>query len=96
MVQQDAPAGTGLARLALDEGDELAHGRPENHHESGAPTVKDVARIAGVSTATVSRVVNRHPHVSDATRTAVLQAITALGYERNEAAASIRRRRKGR
>ncbi|QGN58485.1 LacI family DNA-binding transcriptional regulator [Nostocoides sp. HKS02] len=54
-------------------------------------TVKDVARIAGVSTATVSRVVNGHPSVREATRAAVLHAIATLGYERNEAAASVRR-----
>ena len=62
----------------------------------GPPTVKDVARVAGVSTATVSRVVNGNAHVSEAARTAVLRAIKTLGYERNEAAASVRRMRNGR
>lgn len=59
------------------------------------PTVRDVARLAGVSTATVSRVVNQRPRVRAETRDAVLRAIAALGYERNEAAASMRRASSG-
>lgn len=55
------------------------------------PTVKDVARVAGVSTATVSRVMNQNPHVAEALRNAVLDAVQALGYEKNEAAVAIRR-----
>jgi LacI family transcriptional regulator len=39
-----------------------------------------VAQIAGVSIATVSRVVNRHPHVSGATVKAVDDAMIAAGY----------------
>jgi hypothetical protein len=81
--------------LASADGSGSARTRPDGQPEPGTPTVKDVARFAGVSTATVSRVVNRNPHVSEAARTAVLYAITALGYERNEAAASIRRMRTG-
>ncbi|WP_304650418.1 LacI family DNA-binding transcriptional regulator [Nostocoides sp. HKS02] len=34
---------------------------------------------------------NGHPSVREATRAAVLHAIATLGYERNEAAASVRR-----
>lgn len=44
------------------------------------PTIYDVARLAYVSTQTVSRVINEHPHVRAATRTRVLQAIAMLGY----------------
>ena len=43
--------------------------------------LEDVAREAGVSTATVSRVFNGRPNVSEATRTAVAAAITMLGYD---------------
>lgn len=78
-----------------DEGLRSARTHPGDLHTSGPPTVWDVARIAGVSIATVSRVVNGNPHVRDATRAAVLHAIASLRYERNEAAASMRRRHKG-
>jgi DNA-binding LacI/PurR family transcriptional regulator len=42
----------------------------------------DVARKVGVSEATVSRVLNDKPGVSDATRQAILTALDVLGYER--------------
>ena len=42
----------------------------------------DVARKVGVSEATVSRVLNEKPGVSEATRQAVLTALDVLGYER--------------
>lgn len=44
----------------------------------------DIAEHAGVSTATVSRVLNGKATVSDATRRAVLTALDQLGYERPE------------
>ncbi|MDH2427330.1 LacI family DNA-binding transcriptional regulator [Sphaerisporangium sp. TRM90804] len=43
----------------------------------------DVARAAGVSHQTVSRVLNDHPNVRPETRTRVLTAIDQLGYRRN-------------
>ena len=43
-------------------------------------SIRDVAREANVSTATVSRVVNRSPKTSDEVNTRVWQAIRALGY----------------
>jgi DNA-binding LacI/PurR family transcriptional regulator len=58
----------------------------------------DVARLAGVSQKTVSRVVNREAHVSDAVRERVLAAIADLRYLPNAAAqalASQRTRRLG-
>lgn len=91
--QLEPQASTEPLELTSEECCAVARARPEDHQAAGPPTVKDVARIAGVSTATVSRVVNQNAHVSEAARTAVLHAITALGYERNEAAASIRRTR---
>ncbi|HEV2592391.1 MAG TPA: LacI family DNA-binding transcriptional regulator [Gaiellaceae bacterium] len=42
----------------------------------------DVARQAGVSEATVSRVLNGKPGISDTTRAAVLTALDVIGYER--------------
>src|SRR5882762_11539734 len=47
-----------------------------------ARKLADVAKKAGVSEATVSRVLNGKPGVSDATREAVLTALDVLGYER--------------
>ena len=57
-------------------------------------TLYDVARLAGVSTATVSRVVHGQDRVRDVTRTRVLQAIEELGYVPDGAAQSLSRGRK--
>ena len=58
------------------------------------PTIKDVARLAGVSLATVSRVLNAEPHVREETRLRVQRAVAVLNYRRNEAAAELRRGRR--
>ena len=47
-----------------------------------AGRLADVAKQAGVSEATVSRVLNGKPGISDATRAAVLTALDVIGYER--------------
>ena len=57
------------------------------------PVMEDVARLAGVSHQTVSRVLNGHPHVSARTRMRVERAITELGYRRNTAARRLVTRR---
>jgi LacI family transcriptional regulator len=46
-------------------------------------TIKDVARLAGCSIKTVSRVINDEPHVTKETRTRVQSAIRAVGYAPN-------------
>jgi len=51
--------------------------------------VRDVAALAGVSSQTVSRVLNDHPHIRDETRRRVLEAMAALGYRVNNAARSL-------
>ncbi|MFC0180970.1 LacI family DNA-binding transcriptional regulator [Thorsellia kenyensis] len=56
-----------------------------------AITFKDVAKLAGVSTQTVSRVINGSPSVTDATRESVNQAIKALGYIPNKNAQILSR-----
>jgi len=48
-----------------------------------APVMTDVARLAGVSHQTVSRVINNHPSVREDTRRRVQTAIDQLGYRRN-------------
>jgi LacI family transcriptional regulator len=56
-------------------------------------TINDVARRAGVSPVTVSRVLNGAPNVSPATRDKVTRAIAELGYVPNVVARSLRSRR---
>ena len=53
-------------------------------------TIQDVARDAGVSTATVSRVFSAPELVLEATRAKVMEAVARLGYEPNFAAKSLR------
>ncbi|MFF7946709.1 LacI family DNA-binding transcriptional regulator [Streptomyces griseorubiginosus] len=53
-------------------------------------SIKDVAAEAGVSVATVSRVLNDHPSVSADARTRVLAAVKTLGYRPNAVARSLR------
>jgi len=57
-------------------------------------TLYDVARVAGVSTATVSRVVHGQDKVRDSTRARVLEVIDELGYVPDGAAQSLSRRQK--
>lgn len=54
------------------------------------PTMRDVARLAGVSPATVSRVVNNERYIRAETRASVERAITELGFHRNEIARTLR------
>ncbi|MEK6207687.1 MAG: LacI family DNA-binding transcriptional regulator [Chloroflexota bacterium] len=64
--------------------------RAEDARRSGDPkTLEAVALAAGVSRATVSRVVNGSPRVKPATRTVVERAIHRLGYTPNRAARSL-------
>jgi LacI family transcriptional regulator len=52
-------------------------------HPDKRPTITDVARAAGVSTTTVSYVLNERGHIGSAARDRVLAAATTLGYEPN-------------
>ena len=54
-----------------------------------APVMADVARLAGVSTMTVSRVINGLPNVTDDTRRRVEHAIEQLDYRPNTAARTL-------
>jgi LacI family repressor for deo operon, udp, cdd, tsx, nupC, and nupG len=53
--------------------------------------IQDVARLAGVSVATVSRVLNNSPSVTGKTRENVLEAIRRLSYQPNLLARNLRR-----
>ena len=57
--------------------------------------LSDVARHAGVSAATVSRVLSRPEMVTEATRIAVMEAVAATGYRVNLAARNLRKQRTG-
>jgi DNA-binding LacI/PurR family transcriptional regulator len=59
------------------------------------PTLEDVARVAGVSRATVSRVVNGIRNVDEEIQEAVRRAIEKTGYAPNRAARSLVTRRAG-
>jgi DNA-binding LacI/PurR family transcriptional regulator len=56
---------------------------------SGTPTIRDVARHAGVSVATVSRVLNDLPIVTLETRDRVRRVVDELGYRRSATARSL-------
>lgn len=55
-------------------------------------TIYDIAEGANVSIATVSRVLNGHPRVSDPTRQRVFEVAKALGYEPHASAQSLARK----
>src|SRR5436309_2168260 len=88
-----APASRSAAPRSTDEGSRSLHSL---HGSSGRrltarqPTMPDVARLAGVSIKTVSRVVNDEPNVSASTTERVLAAIAELGYRRNDLARNLR------
>jgi LacI family transcriptional regulator len=78
---------------AFDHDMPMTSDRPVKNRPSrragGAPTINDVARRAGVSPMTVSRVINGETNVRPATRERVDEAIAALSYAPNPAARSL-------
>ena len=58
-------------------------------------TLKDVAREAGLSVGTVSRVLNNRGYISDETRQSVNRAMKKLNYQPNEMARSLSKQRAG-
>ena len=58
------------------------------------PTLHDVARLAGVSIATVSNVINNSKHVTSEMRARVERAIAQTGYVPNEAARALANHRR--
>lgn len=54
-------------------------------------TIVDIARLAGVGVSTVSRVINKHPDVSAATKEKVMAVIDAHGYVPNVSARNLKR-----
>ena len=66
---------------------------PPPTRPTGRVGVREVARVAGVSTQTVSRVINDHPGIRAETRQRVLDAMAALDYRVNNAARALGTRR---
>jgi LacI family transcriptional regulator len=64
-------------------------GKKSVRRKGGSVTIDDVAALAKVSPMTVSRVVNGHAKVRDATRERVMEAVRELGYIPNLAASSL-------
>ncbi|MBP2623023.1 LacI family DNA-binding transcriptional regulator [Streptococcus oricebi] len=52
-------------------------------------SIREIAKRAGVAVATVSRVINHHPHVADETRSKVQAVIDKLGYVPNQIARDL-------
>ncbi|ARJ06816.1 LacI family transcriptional regulator [Cnuibacter physcomitrellae] len=69
--------------------------RPPAEDGVSGVSIRDVARLAGVSHQTVSRVLNDHPSVRPATRERVRTVIAELGYTPSRAARSLSMRRSG-
>ena len=61
----------------------------ENGDRSPSVSIRDVARAAGVSYQTVSRVINESSSVKNSTRESVLDAIARLGFRPNRAARAL-------
>lgn len=83
-----------MAGFAEVLGAHTDHSRLARLGVTSTSTLYDVARVAGVSTATVSRVVHGYDRVRPSTRQRVLEVIETLGYVPDGAAQSLSRQRK--
>jgi DNA-binding LacI/PurR family transcriptional regulator len=63
--------------------------QPTGAARTRRPGSTDVAKLAGVSQKTVSRVLNGEPYVTEEVRTRVLAAVEELGYRRNNVARAL-------
>jgi LacI family transcriptional regulator len=61
-------------------------------HQNKRPNLKDVAVLAGTSTATASRAISGKGYVSEETRRRVLEAVRELSYQPNLQARALRKR----
>lgn len=64
-------------------------------NKKGNITVSDVAKMAGVSTSTVSRVISDNPRISQATKDRVLIIMDEMGYYPNAIARSLAKKQTG-
>ena len=89
------PSALGSARSPPMSGSGERSGRLEARADgrASAATLADVARLAGVSPATASRVLNGNERVGAAYRERVLQTISEVGYRPNRLARNLRKQR---
>jgi len=64
-------------------------GQRFRHQKGKAPTIADVANLAGYSPMTVSRVINGESRVKPETRESIMEAVRSLNYVPNSAARSL-------
>lgn len=57
----------------------------------GETTIKDIAKMCGVSVSTVSRAINNHPGINQETQTMILETIQRCGYVPNNSARNLKR-----
>jgi LacI family transcriptional regulator len=69
--------------------------RKLEHQVSGRANIRDIARLAGVSPATVSRVLNQSAKVNPDTRTRIQAVLDSVNYVRDGAARSLTSKRSG-
>ncbi|BBC32105.1 LacI family transcriptional regulator [Streptomyces graminofaciens] len=84
-----APDGTAADRAGAATGATGTGTRSRRNFAGSRPVMDDVARLAGVSKQTVSRVLNDNPAVRAETRAAVLEAMRTLGYRPSRSARSL-------
>jgi LacI family transcriptional regulator len=68
---------------------------PDENGRTGRLTIRQVADLAGVSTATVSRVINGRAEVSEQSRDAVMRVVREYGYSTNRTARALSAGRTG-
>jgi len=94
-LSQAATVGSQLANGYSKAGGSMADSKQmfEPKRSGKPPTINDVARLAGVSKKTVSRVINNSPLLNDETRGRVQKVIKQLGYVPNPQARALALRR---
>ncbi|MFJ6376083.1 LacI family DNA-binding transcriptional regulator [Pseudarthrobacter sp. J1738] len=89
-MQEVNEAGSALLSPGSESQSGRRVGRQGTGRPSRGPSIADVARAAGVSSQTVSRVSNGLTNVEGNTRRRVLEAMTSLGYRPNRAARALK------
>lgn len=74
---------------------EIGRGQLGAQERGVSVTIKDIAKVAGVSHTTVSRALHGHPAISEETVSRVQQIADELGYVPNKAARGLKTRRSG-